>query len=63
MFEGEEMNEDTKRKFVPQALTKEEAEEAWEESKGAPDRLKAFYALLDDKLWKKNKLRQYKENT
>jgi hypothetical protein len=32
-----------------------------EESKGAPDRLKTFYALLDDKLWKKNKLKQYKE--
>ena len=47
----------------PQALTKEEAEEAWEESKGAPDRLQAYRDLLDDKLWKKNKLRQYKEKT
>jgi hypothetical protein len=44
-----------------QALTPEEVEQAMEESKGAPDRLKTFYALLDDKLWKKNKLKQYKE--
>jgi hypothetical protein len=56
------ITEDDERKFKPQALTKEETEEAWEESKGASDRLKAFYDLLDDKLWKKNKLRQYKEN-
>ncbi len=47
----------------PQALTKEEADAAWEESKGAPDRLQAYRDLLDDKLWKKNKLRQYKEKT
>lgn len=46
-----------------QALTKKEAEDAWEESKGANNRLKAYNNLLDDKLWKKNKLRQYKENT
>lgn len=48
-------------RFQPQALTKEEADAAWEESKGAPDRLQAYRDLLDDKLWKKNKLRQYKE--
>ncbi len=57
------VDEDTERKFKPQALTKEETEEAWEESKNAPDRLKAFYDLLDDKLWKRNKLRRYKETT
>lgn len=55
------MSEDTEREFKPQALTTEEVDAAWDESKGARDRLKAFYALLDDKLWKKNKLRQYKE--
>ena len=49
------------RNFKPKALTKEEVEEAWEKSKSAKDRLKAFYAELDDMLWKKNKLRQYKE--
>jgi len=56
------ITEDDERKFKPQALTKKETEEAWEESKGASDRLKAFYASLDDKLWKKNKLRQYRED-
>jgi len=30
-------------------------------SRGKPNRLKVFYATLDDMLWKKNKLRQYKE--
>jgi hypothetical protein len=44
-----------------QALTTEEVAQAMEQSKGAPDRLKAFNALLDDMLWKKNKLKQYKE--
>jgi hypothetical protein len=44
-----------------QALTKEEVAQAMEQSKGAKDRLKTFYALLDDMLWKKNKLKQYKE--
>ena len=48
-----------KRKW--QGLTVEEVEQAMEQSKGAEDRLKKFYELLDDMLWKKNKLRQYKE--
>jgi len=48
-----------KKKF--QALTTEEVEQAMEQSKGAPDRLKRFNELLDDMLWKKNKLKQYKE--
>lgn len=47
--------------LYPKALTKQEVEDAWNESAGAKDRLKAFYAGLDDKLWRKNKLRQYKE--
>ena len=51
--------EPPRREF--QALTTKEVEEAWEESRGAKDRVKTFYALLDDKLWKKNKLKQYKE--
>lgn len=42
-------------------LTTEEVEQAMEQSKGAEDRLKRFYELLDDMLWKKNKLKQYKE--
>ena len=50
---------ETKKKF--HALTVEEVEQAMEQSKGAQDRLKRFYELLDDMLWKKNKLRQYKE--
>jgi hypothetical protein len=50
---------ETKKKFY--ALTTEEVEQAMEQSKGAQDRLKRFYELLDDMLWKKNKLRQYKE--
>jgi hypothetical protein len=53
------MTEKERRKF--QALTPEEVEEAMAKSKGAKDRLKTFYALLDDALWKKNKLKQYKE--
>jgi len=48
-----------KKKF--QALTTEEVAQAMEQSKGAPDRLKKFNELLDDMLWKKNKLKQYKE--
>lgn len=44
-----------------QALTSEEVEQAMEQSRGAPDRLKAFYDMLDDMLWKKNGLKQYKE--
>ena len=54
------MTEKERRKF--QALTPEEVEEAMAKSKGAKDRLKTFYALLDDALWKKNKLKQYKES-
>lgn len=50
---------ETKKKFY--ALTVEEVEQAMEQSKGAKDRLEKFYELLDDMLWKKNKLRQYKE--
>ncbi len=46
-----------------QALTTEEVEEAWQASAGAKDRLKAFYDGMDDRLWRKNKLRQYKEDT
>ena len=53
------MTEEERRR--PQALTPEEVEEAMAQSKGAEDRLKTFYALLDDALWKKNKLKQYKE--
>jgi hypothetical protein len=53
------MTEESETKF--QALTPEEVAQAMEQSKGSPDRLKTFYALLDDMLWKKNKLRQYKE--
>ncbi len=49
------------RRKEMQALTTEEVAQAMEQSKGAPDRLKAFNALLDDMLWKKNKLKQYKE--
>ena len=48
-----------KKKF--QALTTEEVKQAMAQSKGAPDRLKRFNELLDDMLWKKNKLKQYKE--
>jgi hypothetical protein len=44
-----------------QALTTEEVAQAMEQSKGAKDRLKRFNELLDDMLWKKNKLKQYKE--
>jgi hypothetical protein len=44
-----------------QALTSEEVEQAMERSRGAPDRLKAFYGMLDDMLWKKNRLKHYKE--
>jgi hypothetical protein len=44
-----------------EALTDEEVAQAMEQSRGSPDRLKTFYALLDDMLWKKNKLKQYKE--
>jgi len=44
-----------------QALTTQEVEQAMELSRGKPNRLKVFYATLDDMLWKKNKLRQYKE--
>jgi len=44
-----------------QALTTEEVKQAMELSRGKPDRLKAFRDTLDDMLWKKNKLRQYKE--
>ena len=51
--------EEPKKKF--QALTTEEVAQAMAQSKGAKDRLKTFYALLDDMLWKKNKLKQYKE--
>ena len=51
----------TESKFKP--LTTDEVTEAWNESEGAKNRLKAFYAGMDDKLYKKNKLRQYKENT
>ena len=50
---------DEPKKF--QTLTTEEVEQAMNQSKGSPDRLKTFYALLDDMLWKKNKLKQYKE--
>ena len=48
-----------KPKFQP--LTTEEVREAWDASAGAKDRLKAFYDGMDDRLWRKNKLRQYKE--
>ena len=44
-----------------QALTSEEVAQAMEQSRGSPDRLKTFYATLDDMLWKKNGLKQYKE--
>lgn len=44
-----------------QALTSEEVEQAMEQSRGSPDRLKTFYAMLDDMLWKKNGLKHYKE--
>ena len=44
-----------------QALTTEEVNEAWKLSEGAKDRLKTYNATLDDMLWRKNKLRQYKE--
>jgi len=44
-----------------QALTTQEVEQAMELSRGKPDRLKVFYATLDDMLWKKNGLKQYKE--
>jgi hypothetical protein len=50
---------DEPKKF--KALTTEEVEQAMEQSKGSPDRLKTFNALLDDMLWKKNKLKQYKD--
>ena len=53
------MSEEAGQRF--QALTPEEVAEAMAQSKGAEDRLKTFYALLDDALWKKNKLKQYKE--
>lgn len=51
--------ETANKKF--KALTPEEVAQAMEQSKGAPDRLKKFNELLDDMLWKKNKLKQYKE--
>ena len=54
------MTEEEGQRF--KALTPEEVEEAMAKSKGAKDRLKTFYELLDDALWKKNKLKQYKEN-
>ena len=51
--------EQPKKKF--QALTTEEVEHAMELSKGGPGRVKRFNDLLDDMLWRKNKLKQYKE--
>jgi hypothetical protein len=53
------MSDKPKKKF--QALTTKEVEQAMEQSMGAPDKLKKFNELLDDMLWKKNKLKQYKE--
>lgn len=51
--------EQPKKEF--QALTTEEVKLAMELSKGGPGRVKRFNDLLDDMLWKKNKLKQYKE--
>lgn len=55
------MNDPTRPSRQFYALTTQEVAQAMEESRGAPDRLKRFRELLDDKLHRKNKLRQYKE--
>ena len=47
-------NQYQKPKKVFKALTTEEVEQAWDESKGAEDRLAAFYKNMDDKLREKN---------
>ena len=60
-IDGHVVRDARKPKKNFQALTNEEVEKAMEQSKGAPDRLKMFNDLLDDMLWKKNKLKQYKE--